>query len=93
MYAEFKARKVPIKAAPDVLKDLFVLEGNFDLILSIDDLTSESVPLSLLFFILVNAGEDSSIIILRKKAGGMGYILNELVMGLPTGDRLSNDLY
>lgn len=37
----------------------------------------------------MNAG---SIIVLRQKAGGMGYILNELVMGLPTDGRQSNNL-
>lgn len=49
----------------------------------------ESLP----FFLLMNTGDDRLITILRKKAGDMGYNLNELAMGLPVDDKVSTDLY
>ncbi|OXG19914.1 hypothetical protein C361_03975 [Cryptococcus neoformans Tu259-1] len=46
----------------------------------------ESLP----FFLLMNTGDDRLITILRKKAGDMGYNLNELAMGLPVDDKTSS---
>lgn len=41
----------------------------------------------------MNTGDDRLITILGKKAGDMGYNLNELAMGLPVDDKVSTDLY